>query len=264
MSWRSLFLLPKLVRTARGAPRDRESAWDRYWSRVGETGREGHVLWDGESADEHAWLLAVVRRTMDAARPLVDVGCGNGRYTRALAPWFPRVIGVDVSTEAVARAARESADVHERRASFRVLDMTRPGAGAQLREELGGANVFVRGLFHTLEPERCRALVANCHALVSAGGVLVLVETDYPGGPLAYLEFLGARGSDFPEPVLRCIASGLPTPRRFGEREVAAFFPNTHWESIERGATTLHSAVMRPGHPPLRIPAHYAVLRARS
>lgn len=42
----------------------------------------------------------------DPALPVVDVGCGNGRFTRALAA---RSVGTDLSANAGARAREESA-----------------------------------------------------------------------------------------------------------------------------------------------------------
>ncbi|WP_437734580.1 methyltransferase domain-containing protein [Sorangium sp. So ce1335] len=294
--WRRALLVPTLVRAGLRALRARGGAWDRYWSSVRQTGPDGEVLWDGDSAEERDWLVGLARRAMDSALPLVDIGCGNGRYTRALAPWFTAALGVDVSAQAVARAERETRAAPEApdrtsaapapvspgaapapvspgavprgisalpRVSFRVLDMTEAGAGARLGAEVGAANVFVRGLFHTLDAAQRGRLAESCRALVGERGTLLLVETDFPGSALAYLEFLGARGGDYPAPLLRCLEAGLPPPSRFGARELALCFPEASWEHVEAGSAELRSAAMRPGQTSTRIPAFFAVLRAR-
>ncbi|AUX26491.1 methyltransferase type 12 [Sorangium cellulosum] len=287
MSWRRALLIPTLIRTGLSAPRDRSTAWDRYWRGIRQTGPGGEVLWDGDSAEERAWVLGLARRTMDATLPVVDVGCGNGRYTRALSPWFPAAYGVDVSAQAVAHAERETRAEHEPlagststappraaedaaettsarpRVSFRVLDMTETGAGERMRAEVGCANVFVRGLFHILDAAQRSRLAESCRALVGERGALLLVETDFPGSPLSYLDYLGARGSDYPTPLLRCLEAGLPKPARFGAREVTRHFPEGSWEHVESGGAELHAIAMRPGQRPRSIPAFFAVLRAR-
>ncbi|WP_437291083.1 methyltransferase domain-containing protein [Sorangium sp. So ce406] len=285
--WRRALLVPTLVRAGLRAFRARGGAWDRYWRGIRQTGAGGEVLWDGDSAEERGWIVGLARRAMDSGLPLVDVGCGNGRYTRALAPWFTAAVGVDVSAEAVAHAERETRAELEAlhrtsaapapgeagaapggpsappRLSFRVLDMTEAGAGARLGAEVGTANVFVRGLFHTLDAAQRDRLAESCQALVGERGTLLLVETDFPGSALAYLEFLGARGGDYPTPLLRCLEAGLPPPARFGARELALRFPGASWEHVEAGSAELRSAAMRPGQTSTRIPAFYAVLRAR-
>ena len=49
-----------------------------------------------------------ISRYLDPALPVVDVGSGNGRYTRWLASRFPAAVGVDVASAAVTRARDES------------------------------------------------------------------------------------------------------------------------------------------------------------
>ncbi|WP_437669732.1 methyltransferase domain-containing protein [Sorangium sp. So ce131] len=283
MFLRRALLVPTLLRSALRAPRDRRDAWERYWRDIRRTGPGGEVLWDGGAREELDWAIDLARRTMDTTRPVVDVGCGNGRYTRALSPWFPAAIGIDISVQAVARAEREtlaeapgaadpagaargSAGATSRRPRpvFRALDMTEPGAGKRLRAEVGAANVFVRGLFHTLDVAHRDRLVASCRALVGQHGTLLLVETDYPGSALSYLDFLGARGGDFPEPILRCLEAGLPAPARFGAKEVARHFPEAAWERVEAGSAELHPAALRPGQRQQPIPAFFAALRAKT
>ena len=87
---------------------------------------------------------------LDMTLPIVDVGCGNGRFTRRLSTSFPRAVGVDLSENAVALAAREASGIPG--LTFRAVDGTAPAAADTLRAELGAdANVFVRGVFHVLD-----------------------------------------------------------------------------------------------------------------
>jgi SAM-dependent methyltransferase len=46
---------------------------------------------------------------LDGTGRLLDVGCGPGKFTLLLAPWFAQAIGVDADREMLAEAARQSA-----------------------------------------------------------------------------------------------------------------------------------------------------------
>jgi len=81
---------------------------------------------------------------LDMGLPLIDIGCGNGRFARRLAPYVPSVLGVDQAANAIARAVNESGDVPN--VTFRVLDaaagqLTRlpPTPGSRRRPHLGPA-----------------------------------------------------------------------------------------------------------------------------
>jgi hypothetical protein len=73
-----------------------------------------------------------------------------GPLRRALPPVRMGAMGLDLSPDAVALARRESAGAAD--IDFRVLDLTVPGSTAGLAEEFQPANIFVRGVFHILNP----------------------------------------------------------------------------------------------------------------
>ena len=101
-------MIPKLARLSRSAPKDRRLAWDKYWAGIKSTGPGGEVLWDSGRDHEFMGYREVLLRYLDPDLPVVDVGCGHGSFTRALAGTFRDVIGVDVSAHAVTRARAES------------------------------------------------------------------------------------------------------------------------------------------------------------
>ncbi|HYH77541.1 MAG TPA: class I SAM-dependent methyltransferase, partial [Arthrobacter sp.] len=123
---RKYLMVPKLIRLSRYAPKDRTVAWDRYWAGIAQTGVQSEVLWDSGSDHELLGYADVLQRYLDLTLPVVDVGCGHGSFTRALAPFFPQAIGVDVSAHAVERARNESAGMDN--VTYLVRDMTEPEA----------------------------------------------------------------------------------------------------------------------------------------
>lgn len=259
MSWRKYLLVPGLAAAGlRRAPRP-EAAWDAYWGAVDRTGPEGDVLWDGAGDEELAWWSSAVGEHLDPALPVLDVGCGNGRLSRLLAGTFPAVLGVDVSAAAVDVARRESTGLAAVR--FRREDVTVGGTGAALAEELGPANVVVRGVFHILDRAARRRAADELAQVLDGRGSLLLLETNWSGDLLGYLEHLGGRSGRLPGALRRLIDHRLPRPAPFGPAELADTFPAAGWVTVSSGPVDI-APVRTLGPDAARtIPGYHAVLR---
>lgn len=262
MALAKFLLIPQLVWLSARAPRDQAKAWDRFWSGIQRTGVDGDVLWDAASQEELDAVLARVLPHMDRALPVVDVGCGNGRFARLLAPHFPKVLGIDVSPHAIERAKAESGGIDN--VSFRVLDASADGVGAALVEELGEANVYMRGVFHVFDAGQRTRAVSNLRALMGQRGVAYCAETNYTGDPLDQLVAQGATATTMPEPLRKCIAAGIKPPRHFGEAQLGEFFPGEAWEALESGAITMHGVPLTTKGRFEPIPSFYAIVRSRT
>ncbi|WP_250008699.1 class I SAM-dependent methyltransferase [Actinoplanes sp. M2I2] len=256
--WRKYLLIPRLTLAALGAPRSQSRAWERYWGSVTRTGPGGDVLWEADEPAETELLAATLRRHADPSLPMVDLGCGSGRQAYALTGFASRVVGIDGSATAIARAAAAFGDV-----TFRVADLASPGLGERLHDELGDSNVHIRGVLHVLDDASRRTVAATVAALLGETGALYLSETNHTGDPLDYLLDQGARPTRLPPLVHRLISAGVRAPRRFGPEEVAECFPGDAWQLVEQGATEVYGVPLEPGGPVQRIPAWYAVVRTR-
>ncbi len=259
MSLSKYLLIPQLIWYGMRSPRDQGLAWDRFWASIRCTGPDGEVIWDAASADELGGVRAHALAHMATDLPVVDVGCGNGRFSRLLAGSFPQVLGIDISAHAVRRAEEESGGVGNVR--HRVLDASAVGAGKQLAEELGEANVFMRGVFHVFDAEQRERAVANLRDLTGQRGVVYFAETNYAGDPLDQLVAQGATAASMPEPLRKCIAAGIKPPRHFGEAQLAALFPRTCWETLRSGAMTMHGVPLTAKGDFEPIPGFYAIVR---
>jgi SAM-dependent methyltransferase len=253
-------MVPKLISLSRSAPKDRTLAWDRYWAGIAQTGAHSEVLWDSGSDHELLGYAHLLQRHLDPTLPIVDVGCGHGSFTRALAPFFPEAIGVDVSAHAVVRARNESAGIGN--VTYLVRDMTQPGAGAGLAGSTD-ANVFIRGVLHVLEPAKQLALVDSLRELVGTRGAIFLAETNFQGSPVEYVTHLGATRGDIPAPLERAIR-GLPMPGHFGPAECRRVLPPEAWELVEEGPTTIETNPMTGDAAASRVPGYFAVLKPRT
>lgn len=254
--WDQMQLVPSVLRLASRAPKDPDAAWERYWRGVRSTGRSGDVLWDSGSPAERAQYAEQLLAHFDPTLPVVDVGCGNGTHTRWLAGLFPSLLGVDVSAGAVERARQESADVPN--AEYAVLDAAAADAGELLLERLGPANVFVRGVFHVLKPNRRTALAANLHTVVGNRGSLFLAETNFRGNSLGYLAELGATRANMPSQLQRALEN-LPRPGHFGPQERARVFPAPNWRLIVDGPVEIEVVPMNRAGNPQQVPGYFAI-----
>jgi SAM-dependent methyltransferase len=255
--WRRVGLVLRVVRLSLGAPRGLPRRWDRFWAETRHTGDGGDVLWDSSGSGEARRLAELLARLADRDLPAVDLGCGNGRLARALAAYFPEVVGVDLAPHAVARARAESEGVPN--AAFRVGDVTAEGTAERLADDLGASNVAVRGVLHVLPAAGRRRAAATIGALAGHRGTVLVAETNHRGSLLGYLESLGAGPSGVPGPLARALSAGLPRPSRFGAAELDTTFPPAAWERLHVDARAEITTVLASGP----IPGFVAVLRQR-
>ena len=261
---RKYLLIPRLIRLSSAAPKDPLTAWDQYWGNVRSTGAMGDVLWDSGSAHELNGYLPILKQ-LDPTLPIVDVGCGNGSFTRLLAQHFPHALGLDYSANAVDRARQEAAGITT--ASFAVCDMTAPDAAQTVATALaaagwaGEANIFIRGVLHVLDRSGQSALAANLLPVVGNRGGVFLAETNFPGTPVDYVSHLGATRNSIPAPLEGAIR-GLPMPGRFGAAQRAKAFPTADWNLVEEGSASIETRPLSNPSSPDLIPGYYALLRA--
>src|SRR5262252_3506399 len=121
------------------------AGWEQYWSSFEES--PAKVFWNADPA-EAAQDVALFWDYFLATLPVVDAGCGDGTHTRALANhwYFSDIIGTDVASAAISRFPARNGE----RLIYRTLDLLQPEQSAKLHEEIGDANVHVRGVLHQL------------------------------------------------------------------------------------------------------------------
>ncbi|MFD3933637.1 amino acid adenylation domain-containing protein [Streptomyces sp. NPDC058611] len=239
--------------------RDTGDAWERYWAGIQRTGRGGDVIWDADSGEEFHWLLGQAQNHFRSGLPVIDLGCGNGRYSRELAPHYPSVIGVDVSASAIDHAKREAKGVDN--VDYLAIDMTDADQAAVLGE--GPYNIFVRGVFHVLDGEARARLADIAGRLLGSEGTLIVHEPDYSSNSFGYLGFVGGKRGRAEDLVGPLEAAGVRHSHRFTRPELAEAFGADAWEIVEDEAIELHAIDPQSDSDALRLPGYYAVLRRR-
>jgi tRNA/tmRNA/rRNA uracil-C5-methylase (TrmA/RlmC/RlmD family) len=136
--------------------------------------------------------------------PLIDVGCGDGTLTRALAESFPQVFGMDISASAITEAQRNRAAAN---IEYQRLDLTDLNGVAALHNRLGDANLHVRGVLHAISPESRPAALAALTTLAGRGGQLFDIEMSPELTDI--LDDLSRRFGDLPVRAVDVARAGL-------------------------------------------------------
>lgn len=115
-------------------------------------------------------VTAIVAHIPDTGAVL-DVGCGHGLFTFALAHAYPRrrFLGVDPSPAKLAVAERVGR--HVPNTTFRNCPV----------EAVAGEKfsvILILDVLYLLPPEQKRAMLRSCRALLAPGGVLILKTND--------------------------------------------------------------------------------------
>lgn len=229
--------------------RSYKESWDSYWRDV--TPRPGLAFWD--STPDHAVgrELPLFSGAFDGQLPVIDVGCGNGTQTRCLADAFSRVIGVDVSEEAL-RGAR----VHHGAANveYRALDLLDGPAVGALHAELGDANLYLRGVLHQLRAADRLPAVHHLAALLGQRGRAFLVELS-PAAEQLFASLAQRFGA--PPAKLQQILSHGIAPAMLQAGDIPALFQQAGFVPRAQGVTTVVTTQALPGGEIIEVPCEY-------
>jgi hypothetical protein len=180
--------------------------WESFWQQLPE--ETGAALWDSAPEFTAARHLPLFEPHFDPDLPLLDLGCGNSTQSLFFATKFPRVIGIDIAGSAISSARRNNAAPN---IEFRVMDLLDAEAVAELHDQVGDVNVYMRAVVHQLPwIQRWPAVAALSELIGSRGHLfnheLTSATTDAVAG------LLNAPGGAPPK------VHRLFTHFRFGER----------------------------------------------
>lgn len=226
-----------------------KESWDSYWRDV--TPRPGVAFWDSMPDQAVKRELPLFRDAFDLHLPLIDVGCGNGTQTRGLADAFARVIGVDVSEEAL-RGAR----VHHAAANveYRALDLLDEPAVCALHAEFGDANLYLRGVLHQLRAEHRMPAVRNLSVLLGERGQVFLVELAPAAQHL--LASLAERFGAPPIKLQRVLSHGI-VPAMLRTGDIPELFHQAGFVLRTQGSTTVVTTQALPTGEVIEVPCDY-------
>ena len=231
------------------------TSWEGFWSTT--TGAPGEIFWDADPAHAAQQDLALFKGDVDPQLTMIDVGCGNGTQTRFLAAHFAKVLGTEISPAAVeiARTTNAAPNV-----SYRVLDVLSPDDAQALHEEIGDANVYMRGVLHQLSPTDQVTAIQSIERLLGRRGTLYFIELSSAAEP--YLtQLIKQYGSP---PGLARVFQHAITPGMLKENDLAVLFPPNRFTLLRTGKSHIHTVHTLPTGDVAKVPAFYSIIRKQN
>lgn len=226
-------------------------AWEDFWQDAPDA--PGGVFWDADPELTAARHLDRLAAHFDPGLPVVDLGCGNGTLTRFLARHYRRVVGVDLAHAAVARAAR---DDPRGLAAYQRLDGVDADAVRALHDELGDANVYMRGVLHQCDPADRSRLVDGIAILAGGRGRAFAVELAEAAGDVLR-EIAQAPGG--PPPGLGAVLAHGIAPAGVEDAAVPGYFAAAGLTVLAAGEEPLATAEFRPDGVRIEVPSRWLV-----
>lgn len=230
------------------------TSWEGFWSTT--TGAPGEIFWDANPAYAAQQDVVLFKDAIDPQLPLIDLGCGNGTQTRCLADHFPRVIGTEISPAAVEIARTKHAVPN---VSYRILDVLCPDDAQALHEEVGDANIYMRGVLHQLSPADQATAIQSIGRLLGTTGILYLIELSSAAEPF-FDQLIKQYG---PPPGLARVFQHQITPGLLNENDLGVLFPPDRFTLIRTGPSHIQTVHTLPTGDVVKVPAFYAILRQR-
>ncbi len=237
------------------APNRYLTSWEGFWSTT--TGAPGEIFWDANPAHAAQQDVVLFKDAIDSQLPLIDLGCGNGTQTRCLADHFPRVLGTEISPAAleIARMKHAAPNV-----SYRILDVLSPDDAQALHDEIGDANIYMRGVLHQLSPADQATAIQSIGRLLGTTGTLYLIELSSAAEPF-FDQLIKQYG---PPPGLARVFQYQITPGLLNENDLGVLFPPDQFTLIRTGASHIQTVHTLPTGDVVKVPAFYAILRRRN
>ncbi|HVK21565.1 MAG TPA: class I SAM-dependent methyltransferase [Actinokineospora sp.] len=229
--------------------------WQSYWSDLPQ--EPGLPVWDSSGKVTATAQLPLFQPHFAEGLPVLDIGCGNGTQTAALAAEFPKVIGMDFAPAAIDHARALQADS---RADFREFDLADSAAATDMHEELGDTNIYMRGVLHQMPDELRASAVASLRTLLGSTGHLFAVEL-HPSASLTMQAALGQSPDAVPK-LQRVFRYGL-TPAAWQEGKLESLLDGGGIDIVDTGMITLHATDTLPNGDILDLPMAYVVARGR-
>lgn len=228
--------------------------WDTYYVNNFRKSDKG-ALWD-VSPDEAAGRDGqLFQDYFLRSLPIIDLGCGSGTQSAFFAERYDKVLGVDVSEEAV-KLATEMWDYPN--LNFDTLDVTDHKKAQKIHEKLGDVNVYMRGVLHQILEEDLDSFQKTIQSLLGEKGSMFCIEVSQK----IHDHFSQVKGgfSQLPAKMRQVFIANLP-PKGLSVERIQNYFPKNEFEIQNLGDTFLATNLKLKDGTSIQIPAVYALIK---
>jgi SAM-dependent methyltransferase len=227
--------------------------WDEFYKKTYLKGSR-KALWDVSPEYSIKIDMKVFKKYFDSEFPILDIGCGTGQQSQFLAKYYPKVIGVDVASNAIKIAKK----MHKKdNLEFRMVDITQKRECKELFNMYGDMNLYMRGVMHQIKRPEQIQMIENLSILMGDKGKLFFMEVKDKLG--SYFNKGVGRFNELPKQIQDIFVSNLP-PFGLTLEHLPELFPVTTFEFLDYGDSTLYTNLKLPNGEHVRIPAIYGMV----
>ncbi|MCB0704768.1 MAG: class I SAM-dependent methyltransferase [Saprospiraceae bacterium] len=228
--------------------------WDQYYVRTYGSGKN-KALWDVPVDQAIALDYQLFAKSLNPDLPIIDIGCGTGTQSVFLLNHYPRVLGVDVSAEAI-KVARENHQIEN--LEFDILDVTDTAQARFISKKIGPANIYMRGVLHQILDQHLPAFRQTIQTLLGTSGTMYCIEVS--DQIRAHFKQENEKFSSLPERLRQVFISNLP-PKGLSVQTLPSFFPPQEFDILSSGEAKLNTNICYSDGEAIFIPAIFGLVK---
>lgn len=123
------------------------------------------VFSDEDAAKEESILIPLIKKIITSDSSVLDIGCGNGRYARALLPDIVEYVGTDISKGFIDSATTEFSD-------SKAVFIHSPAHKFIIEKKFDV--ILMIGLLTYMNDDEIVEMISNCHNMLKPGGRIIV------------------------------------------------------------------------------------------
>jgi hypothetical protein len=135
-----------------------------------------------------------------------------------------------------------------------------PGDAQTLHEDIGDANLYMRGVLHQLSPSDQTTAIESIGRLLGTKGTLYLIELSSAAESFL-TQLIKQHGP--PPGLARVFQHGI-TPGMLNEDDLEMLFPPDRFSLLHTGKSHIHTVHTLPTGEVAKVPAFYAILKKQN
>ncbi|NOQ64215.1 MAG: methyltransferase domain-containing protein [Methyloprofundus sp.] len=232
--------------------------WDLFYQQTLNNNKT-KALWDVPASLAAAKDFEQFKNDLTNDLPIIDLGCGTGTQSLFFAQFYPQVIGLDVSQQAIDYAEHNSA---KKNISFDIFNGLDRHKAREIHQQWGDVHIYMRGVFHQILPSDQVNFIEVIKIFLGQQGKLFLCEVS-DNIRTYFSQENGTSFSQLPTKLKAVFISHLP-PRGVSLRDLTESFPERDFSIISMGNTQLYTNIKIKDSEPIFIPAVYAIITPKS
>jgi SAM-dependent methyltransferase len=230
-----------------------ENAWEKFYANIEDC---ASIPWDVQPENAIVNDFEAITEIFDSKMPIIDLGCGVGTQSYYLANKFDQVLGLDVSKKAI-----EIARLPFKNVDFRVFDLLDNINASCLHQELGDANIYMRGLLHQIAPQHRSTAVETIRILLGKTGVLYMIELTESAN--MFFAHMRRKNGEAVSAIDKTLSPGITFSYGVNVKKIIEIFPQSQFEVINSSKKFIKfKANTDSGF--IDVPSSFIVLKANS